>query len=123
MTPQLKLSSAALADAMRALSAQSFLVAQARGFHAGGKTPAESLAFVIRNLGLALGYLKPGDGRRGGAGLRDITTGKDGKPLGFPIKLADAVIGIADIAGSLGVDLGDAIARKTAWNAARVKRA
>lgn len=117
-----KLSVAQLADAVRALAAQSHMVAQARGFHSGNKTPAESVAFVMRNLGLALGYLKPGEGRRGGGSLSAIGIGKEGKPIGFPIKLADAVIGIADIAAGLGVDLGDAIARKTAWNANRVRR-
>lgn len=116
MQPQPKLSSAALADAVRTLSEQSHLVARARGFHAGNKSPAESVAFVVRNLGLALGYLKRGDR------LTEIKEGAGGKPMGFSVKLADAVIGIADIAASLGVDLGEAIARKTAWNAARAKR-
>jgi ribosomal protein S18 acetylase RimI-like enzyme len=122
MQPQPKLSASQLADAVRALAAQSHMVAQARGFHSGNKTPAESVAFVMRNLGLALGYLKPGEGRRGGGSLSSISVSKDGKPVGFPVKLADAVIGICDVAAACGVDLGDAIARKTAWNAARVRR-
>jgi hypothetical protein len=111
-----KITPAQLADAVRALSAQSHMVARARGFHAGNKSPAEALAFVIRNLGLALGYLKRGDR------LSDIKDGAGGKPLGFGIKLADAVIGICDVASACGVDLGDAIARKTEWNARRAKR-
>jgi hypothetical protein len=105
-----------LTVAMRALAAQSHTVARARGFHAGNKSPAEAVAFVIRNLGLALGYLKRGDR------LTEIKAGAYGKPMGFPIKLADAVIGISDIAASCGIDIGEAVARKTAWNAGRVRR-
>lgn len=111
-----KITQAQLADAMRALAAQSHMVAQARGFHGGNKSPAEAMAFVMRNLGLALGYLKRGDR------LAEVKIGAGGKPMGFPIKLADAMIGLSDIAAGLGIDLGDAIARKTAWNAARARR-
>jgi hypothetical protein len=116
MSPTPKVTQDQLANAVRALAVQSHTVARARGFHAGNKSPAEALAFVMRNLGLALGYLKRGD-RMG-----EIKTGAGGKPMGFPIKLADAVIGISDIAASCGIDLGEAVARKTAWNAARAKR-
>jgi hypothetical protein len=117
-----KVTQAQATDAVRALQIQAFDAAQRRGFHAGNKTHAESLAFVVRSLGLAMGYLKPGKGRKGSARLTEIETEADGKPVGFPIKLADAVIGILDCAASCGIDLGDAIARKTAWNAARAKR-
>lgn len=113
--PQAKITQAQLADAVRALCAQSHAVAQARGFH-GQKTPAEAVAMVMRNLGLALGYVKRGER------LGDVKPGAGGKPLGFPIKLADAVIGISDIAAGCGIDLGEAVARKTAWNAARARR-
>lgn len=122
MTEAPRVTQAQLSTAVRALAMQSHAVARARGFHAGNKTPAESLAFVMRNLGLALGYLKPGNGRRGSENLREVVIGKEGKPIGFPIKLADAVIGLFDLAEGLGIDLGEAVARKTAWNASRAKR-
>lgn len=111
-----KVTQAQLIGAVRALVEQSHAVARARGFHSGHKSPAEALAFVMRNLGLALGYLKRGER------LEEIKTGAGGKPMGFPVKLADAVIGICDIAAGCGIDLGDALARKTAWNAGRVRR-
>lgn len=116
MPETVKVTSAQLADVMRALCVQSHTVARARGFHSGQKSPAESIAFVIRNLGLALGYLKRGDR------LTDTKVSATGKPSGFAMKLADAVIGIADVAAATGVDLGAAIAQKTAWNASRVRR-
>lgn len=111
-----KISSSQLMDAMRAFAVQSHTVARARGFHAGGKDPAASLMFIVRNLGLAAGYLKRADR------ITEIKTGADGKPRGFPIKLADGVIGLFDLAEGLGIDLGDAVVRKTAWNAARARR-
>lgn len=116
MTESPKVTQAQLSDAIRALSAQSSMVARARGLHAGNKSPAESVAFIIRNLGLALGYVKRGER------LDEIKTSATGKPVGFPAKLADAVIAIADLADSCGIDLGDAVARKTAWNASRARR-
>lgn len=44
---------------------------------------------------------------------------KDGKPEGYPIELADAVIRIMGIAGELGIDLNEAIETKQAYNAGR----
>lgn len=111
-----KVTQAQVASVVNALAAQSHAVARARGFHAGNKSPAEALAFVMSKLGQGLRLLKRGER------LTEIRTGASGKPLGFPIKLADAVISISDTAASLGIDLGDAVARKTAWNAARAKR-
>lgn len=43
----------------------------------------------------------------------------EGKPEGFPIELADAVIRIFDLCGRLGIDLEGAIATKHAYNATR----
>lgn len=39
---------------------------------------------------------------------------------GFEVELADAVIRIADLAGAMGLDLGDAILEKIAYNRRRV---
>jgi NTP pyrophosphatase (non-canonical NTP hydrolase) len=46
----------------------------------------------------------------------------DGKPEGFVIELADAIIRIADLAGVFGLDLEAAIAEKEAFNATRPRR-
>lgn len=45
-----------------------------------------------------------------------------GKPEGFDIELADAVIRIADLCGWLGIDLGRAIMLKHAYNETRPHR-
>jgi len=44
---------------------------------------------------------------------------ENGKPEGFSIELADAVIRIADLCGALGIDLEKAIEEKQAYNATR----
>lgn len=47
---------------------------------------------------------------------------ENGKPEGFGVELADAVIRILDLAGALGIDLQDAMEKKHAYNAARPER-
>lgn len=44
---------------------------------------------------------------------------KDGKPEGFPIELADALIRLLDLAGWLGIDLDKAVKIKTRFNTTR----
>lgn len=48
--------------------------------------------------------------------------GKDGKPFGFPIELADAVIRLGDLCGRHGIDLGKAVEIKMAYNKTRPMR-
>lgn len=43
----------------------------------------------------------------------------EGKPEGIAIELADAVIRIGDLCGSLGIDLGHAVEVKMAYNKTR----
>lgn len=55
---------------------------------------------------------------------RDVTDGyiyhnNSGKPLGFPIELADVIIRVLDIAGGLEIDLEKAIRVKMAYNKIR----
>lgn len=45
-----------------------------------------------------------------------------GKPEGFPVEIADAVIRIFDLCGWLGIDLAQAMAVKHAYNATRPRR-
>ena len=44
------------------------------------------------------------------------------KPLGFPIELADLIIRVLDMAGGLGIDLGEAIRIKMAYNKTRERK-
>lgn len=46
----------------------------------------------------------------------------DGKPEGFVIELADAVIRIADLCGALGLNLASAVERKHKYNETRTYR-
>lgn len=45
-----------------------------------------------------------------------------GKPAGFAIELADAVIRILDLCGALEIDLGEAIRTKHEFNVTRTSR-
>lgn len=45
-----------------------------------------------------------------------------GKPEGYAVELADAVIRIADLCGALGIDLEEAIAKKMKYNESRPYR-
>lgn len=61
--------------------------------------------------------------------LEDFRDGKmqneiteTGKPEGFPVELADAVIRILDLCGHLGIDLEKEILRKMAYNKTRPYR-
>lgn len=44
---------------------------------------------------------------------------ENGKPEGYAVELADAVIRIADLCGALGIDLEEAIAKKMKYNESR----
>lgn len=59
---------------------------------------------------------------RGGEDFRTVVVSADGKPLGFPTELADAVIRILDLAEACGIDLEGEIERKMAYNLTRPQR-
>lgn len=52
-------------------------------------------------------------------GKMETYTHENGKPDGFEVELADAVIRIADLCGYLNIDLESAILRKAAYNSTR----
>lgn len=54
--------------------------------------------------------------------LNDIVVGPDGKPRGFAVELADAVIRIMDLATTLDIDLQRAMEVKSAYNETRPHR-
>lgn len=48
--------------------------------------------------------------------LTEITYGKDGKPRGFPILMANCLSTVADLCEAKGVDLEAAVIAKLNWN-------
>lgn len=55
-------------------------------------------------------------------GELDLVVGVTGKPTGFPSELADVVIRCLDTAGAMGIDLGEVIEQKHAYNQTRPYR-
>ncbi len=76
----------------------------------------EKLALVHSEISEAL------EEYRAGIPLDETRAGVGGKPEGFAVELADAVIRIADLCGYLHIDLDAAIRRKMAYNAKRPYR-
>lgn len=103
------------------LVALAFNTARSKGWHDGVVDPAaripEKLCLIHSEVSEALE-----DYRKDPTGPRFIIHGHDGKPEGFPIELADIVIRVADLAGSLGIDLEGAIVLKTSYNETRPHR-
>lgn len=87
-------------------------IAERRGFYRG-VTPGEKIAIATRKLGNAMGHVKKG--KR----LTEVGADKTGKPNGFGIDLAKALITICDIASQTGVDLGAAVVTELQYSARR----
>lgn len=83
----------------------------------GPRNVGEQLMLVTSELAEALEELR--DGHEPTAIRYDPTTHK---PEGFPIEIADAVIRLLDLAGSLEIDIGHAIAVKHSYNGGRPRK-
>ncbi len=84
----------------------------------------EMLALIHSEISEALEHYRYGNCEESGAphSLDKWWRDSDGKPDGFAIELADAVIRIADLCGYLSIDLEEAIAQKHAFNKTRSHR-
>lgn len=74
----------------------------------------EKLALVHSEISEALEAFRDGQ--------MSTTISGTGKPEGFGVELADAVIRIADLCGYLQIDLAEEIERKAAYNESRPYR-
>lgn len=103
---------------VRQLQIKAWTTAEAKGWHVCKVTPnylAAKLALVHSELSEALECLRDHS-------HTEIWEGCGGKPEGFAVELADAMIRIADLAGIAGVDLSKAIERKLKHNETREYR-
>lgn len=87
--------------------------ATAKGFWDNSQTFGESIALIHSELSEAL------EDYRSGEKPSDLKYEANGKPIGIPSELADAVIRIADLCGHWDIDLEKAIEDKMAYNATR----
>ena len=78
----------------------------------------ELLALIHSEISEALEVYR----EQGNDGLKKTWTENDGKPEGFTIELADAVIRIADLCGALGLELEEALETKMEYNRSRPQR-
>lgn len=89
--------------------------AKSKGWWDTDRSIPECLMLIVSELAEALEDFRGGDDPQH---IYDTCT----KPCGFPIELADAVIRILDLAGHLGIDLGEALVTKHAFNLTRPVR-
>lgn len=87
-----------------------------KGWYDAERQAPELLCLVHSELSEAL------EEYRAHRGEREVYFGPTGKPEGFPIELADAVIRIADMCGAFDIDLAAAIQTKLEYNATRPHR-
>ena len=91
------------------LVADAYANSKAKGFHDQPRNVGEALALIHSEISEAL------EEARKGKNVTEIRY-EDNKPEGFGVELADAVIRIADLCGSLGIDLEEAILLKMNYN-------
>lgn len=97
--------------ALTQLAAQVHKANKDKGFYDNPLSLVEQLALVHSEVSEAVEAERAGDSR--------LRIADNGKPEGVPSELADVVIRVLDICGHLGIDIGDAIERKLAYNATR----
>jgi NTP pyrophosphatase (non-canonical NTP hydrolase) len=103
------------------MSAAAYENSRAHGFH-DGEDPVrvipEKLCLIHEEVSEALGHYrnKNRDTRGEAHPAETVWADETGKPDGFAVELADAVIRIGDLCGQLGIDLEAAVRVKMEYN-------
>ena len=87
--------------------------AVAHGWWDEDREPGTILMLIVSELAEALEEL------RDGHPLQEIRFGPDGKPEGFTVELADAIIRIGDMCGGYNLPLARALLLKLKYNETR----
>jgi len=97
---------------LREMQKEAWAISESKGFHKDHQHPAIRLMLVVSELSEAVEELRKG---------HDATKiyEKDGKPEGFPIEIADAVIRLGDLCECAGMDLETAVRMKLGFNKTR----
>ncbi len=98
------------------LVAESHRTAVQHGWWDGARSAPEILCLIHSEISEAL------EEYRDGRDPREIRYSDEGKPEGFGIELADAVIRIADLCGYYGIDLSRLLQIKMEYNEGRPMR-
>jgi len=101
---------------LNALADEAFRIAELAGWHDTPRDPGLIIALIHSELSEAL------EEWRKGMPLTTTYFGENGKPEGYAIELADALIRIFDHAATEGIDLHEAVLTKMAFNASRPYR-
>lgn len=101
---------------LREIVKEAHATAVEKGWWDSERNVFEQIALVHSELSEAL------EEARVCSDLTLIDEEEEGKPVGFSIELADAIIRIADMCGALGIDLERAVFKKLAYNKTRPYR-
>ncbi|MFH5182911.1 hypothetical protein ACHHV8_09930 [Paenibacillus sp. TAB 01] len=104
------------AAAINNMVAEAATNAAEKGWDEKPVTPGEQIALMHSELSEALEDI------RNGLPVYEMHYEEDGKPCGVPSELADVIIRIGHFCGKYGINLGEAINVKMAYNATRPHR-
>ena len=91
-------------------------LARSKGWYdgEGERNIGEQLMLVVTEVAEAMEDLRTGS--------MSLSYDASGKPVGFPIEIADVMIRLFDLAGYLQIDIDDAVDAKIAYNETRPHR-